>query len=65
MKAIPSKRFGGAEMLRYEEVEKPIPADGEILVKVRAASVGSRQRQLDIAKTVNRAAIRNSSISSS
>jgi NADPH:quinone reductase-like Zn-dependent oxidoreductase len=39
MKAITYERFGGPERLRYEEIAKPAPAEGEILVRVRAASV--------------------------
>lgn len=39
MKAITYARFGGPERLRLEEVPVPEPADGEVLVKVHAASV--------------------------
>ncbi|HEU5238077.1 MAG TPA: NAD(P)-dependent alcohol dehydrogenase [Pyrinomonadaceae bacterium] len=38
MKAIVSCEYG-AENLQLREIEKPIPADNEILVRVRAASV--------------------------
>lgn len=38
MKAI-VYHHNGSDVLRYEEIEKPSPADKEILVKVRAASV--------------------------
>ncbi|HYK41614.1 MAG TPA: NAD(P)-dependent alcohol dehydrogenase [Thermoanaerobaculia bacterium] len=39
MKAIVYSRYGSPDVLRCEEVEKPIPQDGEVLVQVRAASV--------------------------
>src|SRR4051812_50049200 len=39
MQAVVVHETGGPEVLRYEEVERPEPADGEVLIKVRAASV--------------------------
>lgn len=39
MKAILVRQFGGPEALRYEEVERPSPKRGEVLVKVRAVSL--------------------------
>jgi NADPH:quinone reductase-like Zn-dependent oxidoreductase len=39
VKAIVCTRYGPPELLRLEEVDKPAPGDGEVLVKVRAASV--------------------------
>ncbi|HEY1268690.1 MAG TPA: alcohol dehydrogenase catalytic domain-containing protein [Candidatus Binatia bacterium] len=45
MKAIVLKDFGGPEVLRYEEVEKPSPAPGEVLVRVHSVSVN---RTLDL-----------------
>jgi NADPH:quinone reductase-like Zn-dependent oxidoreductase len=39
MQAILSRQYGSPDVLRCEEVEKPAPGDGEVLVKVRAASV--------------------------
>ena len=39
MKAIVYREYGGPEVLRLEEVEDRAPADGEVLLKVRAASV--------------------------
>src|ERR1044071_1105651 len=39
MKAITHCEYGGPEVLKLEEVEKPSPADNQLLVKVRAASV--------------------------
>ena len=39
MKAITIKEFGGPEVLKLENVERPIPAPDEILVKVYASGV--------------------------
>jgi len=39
MKAIVYDRFGGPEELQLREVPKPAPKDGEVLVRVKAASV--------------------------
>jgi NADPH:quinone reductase-like Zn-dependent oxidoreductase len=39
MKAIVYHRYGSPDVLKLEEVQKPIPRDDEVLVKVHAASV--------------------------
>ena len=39
MKAIVYENFGSPDVLEYRDIEKPTPADDEVLIKVRAASV--------------------------
>ena len=39
MKAIVYRCYGGVEVLKLEQIAKPVPADGRVLVKVQAASV--------------------------
>jgi NADPH:quinone reductase-like Zn-dependent oxidoreductase len=39
MRAIVYSNYGSPDVLKCEEIEKPIPADDEVLIKVRAASV--------------------------
>jgi NADPH:quinone reductase-like Zn-dependent oxidoreductase len=39
MRAVVIHETGEPDVLRYEETDRPEPADGEVLIKVRAASV--------------------------
>ncbi len=39
MKAIVCRQYGSPDLLTCEEIERPVPGDGEVLVAVRAASV--------------------------
>src|SRR5438874_7840379 len=39
MKAIKFCEYGPADVLKLEEVEKPVPKDNELLISVRAASL--------------------------
>jgi NADPH:quinone reductase-like Zn-dependent oxidoreductase len=39
MKAIVRAQYGPPQVLQFAEVEKPIPKNGEVLVKLCAASV--------------------------
>ncbi|MFF5228899.1 NAD(P)-dependent alcohol dehydrogenase [Dactylosporangium sp. NPDC000521] len=42
MKAIVQDRYGASEVLRVDEIEPPAAGDGEVLVRVHAASVNAR-----------------------
>ena len=39
MRAVIQDRYGPPEVLRIVEVEKPVPAEGEVLIRVRASTV--------------------------
>src|ERR1035437_10619034 len=39
MKAIVATQYGSPDVIRFEEITKPAPADNEVLVKICAASV--------------------------
>ena len=39
MRAVIHDRFGPPEVLRIEEVERPVPKEDEVLVRVRATTV--------------------------
>lgn len=41
MKAIMFGRYGTPDVLRLEEIERPVPKNGEILIRVRAASLNA------------------------
>ena len=38
MKAVRYSRYGGPEVLRLEQVERPVPAEGQVLIRVRAST---------------------------
>src|SRR5690348_11241268 len=42
MKAIVQDRYGASDVLRVGEIEPPAAGDGEVLVRVQAASVNAR-----------------------
>ena len=39
MRAVVHDRYGGPEVLRLEEIDRPVPADDEVLVRVEATTV--------------------------
>ena len=46
MKAIIYTEYGSPDVLRLEEVEQPVPAAGEVLIRVRASSLNAADRFL-------------------
>jgi NADPH:quinone reductase-like Zn-dependent oxidoreductase len=42
MKAIICTKYGSPDVLQPQEVEKPSPKDDEVLIKIHAASINSR-----------------------
>ena len=41
MKAVVYTKYGSPDVLEFKDVEKPIPKDNEVLIKVHAASINS------------------------
>src|SRR5690242_17295028 len=39
VRAVRYDRFGGIDVLRVVEVDRPVPGDGEVLVRVKAAGI--------------------------
>ena len=39
MRAVVQDRYGSPEVLHLDEVERPVPGDGEVLIRVRASTV--------------------------
>jgi NADPH:quinone reductase-like Zn-dependent oxidoreductase len=39
IKAIVQDRYGSPDVLRLKDIDKPVPEDNEVLVRVRAAAV--------------------------
>ena len=39
VKAVRYDEFGGIDVLRVDEVERPVPGDGQVLVRVKAAGI--------------------------
>lgn len=59
MKAIVLKNFGGVDQLKYQDIEKPIISENEVLVKLRAISINPvdvkvRSRQAPLAEELAR-----------
>jgi NADPH:quinone reductase-like Zn-dependent oxidoreductase len=46
MKAVVYDRYGPPDVLRLEEIERPVPKDDEVLIKVRAAGVNRSDAHL-------------------
>src|ERR1700716_201593 len=42
-KAVRYDEFGGIDVLRVDEVERPVPGDGQVLVRVKAAGINTSE----------------------
>ncbi len=52
MKAMRYGGYGSADRIRCEEVERPVPADDEVLIEVRAASVNAPDSLAEVPQAV-------------
>lgn len=46
MKAVIRFQYGGPEVLRLEEVEKPVPNEDQVLVRVHTSSINAKDYRL-------------------
>ena len=56
MKAIVCTKYGPPEVLQLQEIEKPVPKDNEVLVKVYASSLNAADLEIMKGVFVNRIA---------
>lgn len=54
MKAVIYTKYGGPEVLQIKEIEKPIPNDNEVLIKVHAVSINDWDSGLLSGDPINR-----------
>ena len=52
MRAVIYDRHGSPDVLRLEDVPQPIPKEDEVLVKVQATTVETRQKTGNVVLTV-------------
>jgi NADPH:quinone reductase-like Zn-dependent oxidoreductase len=46
MKAVVHKKYGSPDILQIKEIEKPVPSDKEVLIRIYATSVNRTAVQL-------------------
>jgi NADPH:quinone reductase-like Zn-dependent oxidoreductase len=46
MKGVVYTKYGPPDVLQLKEVKKPVPKDNEVMIKVHAASINSRDRDI-------------------
>jgi NADPH:quinone reductase-like Zn-dependent oxidoreductase len=52
MKAVVQDRYGPPEVLRVEDVERPMPKDDEVLIRIHATTVTQTDTHLRVARPV-------------
>jgi NADPH:quinone reductase-like Zn-dependent oxidoreductase len=52
MKAVVQDRYGPPEILHIEDVERPVPKDDEVLIRIRATTVTQTDTHLRVARPV-------------
>jgi NADPH:quinone reductase-like Zn-dependent oxidoreductase len=50
MKAVVYAQYGSPDVLRLEEVDKPVPTDDEVLIRIHAVSINGSDREALIGK---------------
>ncbi|TMF33045.1 MAG: NAD(P)-dependent alcohol dehydrogenase, partial [Chloroflexi bacterium] len=52
MKAVVQDRYGPPDVLRIEEVERPVPKDDEVLIRIRASTVSQTDTHARAARPI-------------
>jgi len=58
VKAVSFRRYGGPDVIEYGDLPDPVPAAGEVLVDIHAASINAADWKMRAAKMMMALSIR-------